>query len=478
MAEISFTQYQMVFASLVFLCVFLPLNLVLYYLFKNGIYRNVLLIIFSLFFYAWGEPVWIVLLLLTTLVDYSNARLIEKWRSTRWAKLPVAASVVFNFGILIAFKYSGFITDNINAILGTQLQVPGFSLPIGISFYTFQSISYVIDVYRGEVPAQKAYYKYLLFVSLFHQLVAGPIVRYVDIANEIDNRKVDWKDISSGFSRFCLGLFKKVFFANNAGEIATRYLDGDLSALTTGSAWFGLVLFSLQIYFDFSGYSDMAIGMGRMIGFHYLENFRFPYIARSATEFWRRWHISLGSFFRDYVYIPLGGNRKRAFINLFIVWFLTGMWHGASWNFILWGLYFGFLIAIERLFLAKILEKAGRAVGHAYLLFAAVLGWSLFYFTDFFRLQKFVSLLFGKSGVGHWDLDLKLTFFSNLWWLVFAVAFCLPIKPWVEQLMAKQHFRVQRLADSVLILLNLSMLLISISLLVGQSYNPFLYFRF
>lgn len=468
----------MVFASLIFLYIFLPLNLVLYYVSGNQVYRNVLLLVFSLIFYAWGEPVWIALLILTSLVDYLNARLTEQARGTKWAKAPLIFSIVFNFGILVAFKYSGFIYENINAVFGTKYAVPSFSLPIGISFYTFQSISYVVDVYRGQVKAQKAFYKYLLFVSLFHQLVAGPIVRYVEIAREIDMRKAGISDISAGFSRFCMGLFKKVFFANTAGEIAGRYMDGSLDELPVLGGWFGLVMFSLQIYFDFSGYSDMAIGLGRMIGFHYLENFRFPYIAKSASEFWRRWHISLGSFFRDYVYIPLGGNKKRMYLNLLVVWFLTGLWHGASWNFILWGLYFGVLIALEKLFLQKVLNFLGAIAGHIYLLTAAVLGWVLFYFTDFSRLLRFVDVLFGVRGNEFLNVEVKLTFFANLWWFILAVLFCLPIKPYLESRLEKSGNALKLLRLNTEVLVNSMMLIISISLLVGKSYNPFLYFRF
>ncbi|MBS3913004.1 MAG: MBOAT family protein [Bacteroidetes bacterium] len=467
----------MVFASLVFLCLFLPLNLLLYYVFKNNIYRNILLIVFSLFFYAWGEPVWVSLLIFTTFIDYFNAIVVDKFRGRIWAKVAVISSLIFNLGILMAFKYSGFIYENINAVFGTTFQIPQFSLPIGISFYTFQSVSYVLDVYRGEVPAQKQYYKFLLFVSLFHQLVAGPIVRYVDIAAEIDNRKIKWDEVSQGITRFCTGLFKKVFFANTAGELATKYLDGDFSHLTTAGAWTGLFLFSLQIYFDFSGYSDMAIGMGKMIGFHYHENFRFPYVSRSATEFWRRWHISLGSFFRDYVYIPMGGNQKRMYFNLLVVWFLTGLWHGASWNFILWGLYFGFFIAIEKLFLQKILGKIGF-LSNLYLILVAMIGWALFYYTDLHRLYDFSRILIGQTQLQFYDLELQITLGSNFIWILFAILFCMPLKNVMQSFLEHRSTSIKNLAISAEVLLNVLMLVVSVSLLVGKSYNPFLYFRF
>ena len=300
----------MVFASLVFLAIFLPINLIGYYLLRTTPLRNAWMIVSSLVFYAWGEPLWVGLLIFTTIFDYFNGRIVERFRDRVWAKVGVAVCLVVNLAMLATFKYSGFIVENINTLSGLSLSVPAFSLPIGISFYTFQSISYVIDVYRGQHKAQTSYPKFLLFVSMYHQLVAGPIVRYSHIAAEIDNRVNTFADFSSGVSRFCLGLLKKVVFANIAGEFVRRFLDGDLSSISSGEAFFGLFSFSLQIYFDFSGYSDMAIGLGRMFGFHYHENFNHPYIARSATDFWRRWHMSLGSFFRDYVYIPLGHHKK------------------------------------------------------------------------------------------------------------------------------------------------------------------------
>src|SRR5687767_4255527 len=384
----------MVFASLFFLFVFLPLNLILYYSSKNQGYRNAILTIFSLWFYAWGEPVWIILLLFSAAVDWFNALIIEKYRGTHWSKIGLISSAIVNLGLLAIFKYSAFLYENLNYVFGLSLDVPQFALPIGISFYSFHALSYTIDVYRGTVQAQKSYWKFLMCVSMYHQLVAGPIVRYAHIAHEIDNRKFNIRDISEGISRFCIGLFKKVCIANVAGELVAKYLDNDLNGLSVLGGWFGIIMFTIQIYFDFSGYSDMALGLGRMFGFHYHENFNYPYIARSATDFWRRWHISLGSFFRDYLYIPLGGNRTNFFRNLFIVWFLTGLWHGPSWNFIFWGLYFGILIALERLFLEKALNAIPQFFSHIYLLFAAVMGWALFYFTDLNQLGKFLSIIF------------------------------------------------------------------------------------
>jgi alginate O-acetyltransferase complex protein AlgI len=469
----------MVFASLVFLFIFLPLNLVLYYSWSNKVYRNWLLVIFSFGFYAWGEPVWIILMIISGSVDYVNGLIIERFRGTQWAKVGLISCVTINLGLLGTFKYSAFIYENINAIFGLDLTVPSFSLPIGISFYTFQTISYVIDVYRGEVKAQKSFMKFLMFVSLYHQLVAGPIVRYAHIAHEIDHRKVDMEGFSLGVSRFCQGLFKKVFFANIAGDIAQPYLDGNLDLLSVGGSWFGLILFSLQIYFDFSAYSDMAIGLGRMFGFHYHENFNHPYIARSATDFWRRWHISLGSFFRDYLYIPLGGNKTNLYRNLFIVWFLTGLWHGASWNFIIWGLYFGVLIGIERAFLNKWLQKLPVFVSHSYLLLVAVVGWAIFYFTDLSRMFSFLAVMTGASGHAFWDITLSIQLKANLFWLILAIAFCMPVtaffKAKLEKYLPQQQQQYIPFAHA---LINVAFLLTSVAFLVGKSYNPFLYFRF
>ncbi len=478
----------MVFASLTFLCVFLPLSLV-----ANGVARglgakNALLIIFSLLFYAWGEPIWLSLLLISSTSDWLLGLGIERARRSssgplageRGARLALLTSLLINLSLLGTFKYADLIVGTVNDISGAAFKAPGFSLPIGISFYTFQTISYTVDVYRGQLAAQRSFARFLLFVSLFHQLVAGPIVRYADIAHEIEHRQPSADDVARGVSRLVMGLFKKVCVANVAGALVARTLDGDLEALGAGSAVFGLLMYTLQIYFDFSGYSDMAIGMGLMLGFHYLENFNVPYIARSATDFWRRWHMSLGSFFRDYVYIPLGGKKRWPYRNLFIVWGLTGLWHGASWNFMLWGLYDDALIALERLVLARVLQALPRALQHVYLLSAVVVGWALFYFTDFGRLGLFFRVASGGGSGPLVSAELVAMVATHAFWLVLAVICCTPL-PERVLLFCRDILRERLpalLGGASITAFHLLLLLSSISLLVGNSYNPFLYFRF
>lgn len=487
----------MVFSSLVFLYLFLPVCLIIYYLIGSRIGRikendaptvrgrathaqNLILIASSFFFYGWGEPIWVGLLVVSSSVGWLVGLWIERCQTLVWKKIAVACAVIANLCLLGIFKYSDFIVENINYAFITGLDTPGFSLPIGISFYTFQILSYVVDVYRGEVRAQRKFLDFLLYVSLFHQLVAGPIVRYVHIANEINNRVHTWNDFSRGLHRVCVGLFKKVFIANVAGEWAQRTLGGDLSTLSVADAWLGLAMFTIQIYFDFSAYSDMAIGLGMMFGFHYRENFNYPYIAKSVTDFWRRWHISLGTFFRDYVYIPLGGNKSWAFRNLFIVWALTGFWHGASWNFMLWGLYFGVLIALERLFIERMLNALPVAISHFYLMMIVTLGWALFYFTDLSRLIDFFEILFGVNAASIVGATTKDDLTSHALWLVLAVLWCMPVGTWLQDKYRCLRFERWRPATQSfsLLVVDLSLLLASTALLVGQSYNPFLYFRF
>lgn len=472
----------MVFSNLFFIYLFLPLNLILYYAVPNKTWKNVVLLLFSLFFYSWGEPVWVFLLMLTAFLDYTWAKCIEYFNLTgqqRRKKIALIASLVFDLGMLGVFKYSGFVVENINLLTGFSLPVPQIALPIGISFYTFQTISYVLDVYRGQVAAQKRYYKYLMYLSSYHQLVAGPIVRYSDVAAEIENRTVSAQDFSEGITRFCLGLTKKVVVANVAGSLAGNYLDADLASLSVAGAWFGVLLYTLQIYYDFSAYSDMAIGLGRMFGFHYHQNFNYPYIAKSVTEFWRRWHISLSSFFRDYVYIPLGGKYRHQIFNICVVWFLTGLWHGASWNFILWGVFYGALLIVEKLGLLKVLEKIPSVFSHLYLLFLTLIGWTIFYTTDLGKLGGYFGVMFGLSGNALSDPQLSITFMNNLFWLIAAVLFCMPITQLVKRWAQAQRSEGVRAGISIVnAIMNVMLLFVCTAMLVGDSYNPFLYFRF
>lgn len=467
-----------VFANLVFLYIFLPLNLLLYFGTKNKTFRNNVLIAFSLIFYSWGEPVWIILLIFSATIDFFHGLAIERFRGTIGAKLAVVSSLTLNLGLLGIFKYSGFIVENLNAFIGFNLPIPQFTLPIGISFYTFQTISYVIDVYRGDVKPQHSYGKFLMFVSLYHQLVAGPIVRYSVIADEINDRSISIADINQGITRFCIGLSKKVLVANVAGDFVVTYMDGDLTKLSVGGAWFGALMFMIQIYFDFSGYSDMAIGLGRIFGFHYDENFNYPYIAKSVTDFWRRWHISLSSFFRDYVYIPMGGNRRHQLLNIAVVWFLTGLWHGASWNFILWGVYYGFIIMLEKLFLLKVLDKLPSMVRHIYLLFIVVMGWVLFYHVDTANLMYYLKAMFGATGNALWDINLQINILNNVWWLIIAIVFSTPVVPKIKKLVKSMPESKQLTVTYLISVMNIVILIACTAMLVGQSFNPFLYFRF
>ncbi len=338
----------------------------------------------------------------------------------------------------------------------------------------------MVDVYRGEVKAQRSYLRFLLFVSLYHQLVAGPIVRYRHVAAEIDGRTENVRDIEAGIGRFLTGLMKKVLVANAAGKLASGYLSPEAPGLSVLGAWFGIGLFTLQIYYDFSGYSDMAIGLGKMFGFHYQENFIYPYAAASVGDFWRRWHISLGSFFRDYLYIPLGGNRKFWLRNLLITWFATGLWHGASWNFVLWGLYYGVLLAGERLLWGRLLQKLPGALRRLYLMLAVMVGWTLFYFTDLGQAAAYLRCLFGMAGLPLWDIATVITMVNNIFWLTLSVLFCAPLLPALRE---RLHFDTENrgggwVLTSALTGLQLAALLICTALLVGNSYNPFLYFRF
>lgn len=478
----------MVFSSLFFIYLFLPLNLVVYYFAKTTKAQNIVMLIFSLVFYAWGEPVYVLLLIFMAFCDWLISLFIERHKTRKFtAKLGLVMMAAVNLGLLGVFKYGAFILTNVQYFTGKQTTVPEIILPIGISFYTFQLISYVVDVYRDDVPAQKNFFTLLLYVSLFHQCIAGPIVRYKDICSELSERRVTGQDIADGIWRFCFGLAKKAILANACGNIADTLLaSGENNTLSQNSVlalWVGMLAYALQIYLDFSAYSDMAIGMGRMIGIHYRENFDYPYISCSVTEFWRRWHISLGSFFRDYVYIPLGGNRKgrlRTYINLFIVWFLTGLWHGASWNFVLWGLYFFVFIVIEKQFLSRLLSK-DRVVSHLYLILVVYFGWVLFKFNNLNSVLTVLRGMFGLNGNIFTDFETNTVILSNMVILLFCILVSTPVVKKIGGVI--RYTYTGKKAVLVVysigrILIPLVLLLLSTAALVGDSYNPFLYFQF
>ena len=459
----------MVFSSLFFLYIFLPVSLLLYFVMPTLKWKNIILMILSLLFYAWGEPVWVLLLIFSALMDYVNGLIIGRYRGQWQAKAALVASLVGNLGILCAFKYMRFFLDNLGLLIGTHIPGMEFALPIGISFYTFQTLSYTLDVYKDEVPVQKSFSDFLLFVSLFPQLIAGPILRYAEIDAQLRDRRTTWDGFARGITRFCCGLGKKILIANYAGAVAERLLGGELSRLSGAEGWLGLLMFTFQIYFDFSGYSDMAIGLGHMFGFTYSENFRYPYAARSITDFWRRWHISLSSFFRDYVYIPLGGNRKHQVLNLFVVWGLTGLWHGASWNFILWGLYFFALLLVEKFVLKGVLEKIPAVFSWLYAFFFACLGWVLFYFTDLAQVGQMFKLLFG--GASFWTVTTTSLVVGNLPLLALCAVASAPL--W-----SKLGRRAAEKLPALVLPYNLALLALCTLSLIGESYNPFLYFRF
>lgn len=470
--------------------VFLPICLGVYYAFPAISWRNGVLIVFSLLFYAWGEPVWTMLLIFSAAADYVHGRIIQAHQGAWQARAALVSSITVNIGLLALFKYSGLVVQSISAAFDLQWHIPQFELPLGISFYTFQTISYTIDVYRGRVEAQRSFWSFLLFVSLFHQLVAGPIVRYRDMNDQIEKRSFNIRWFSSGITRFALGLGKKVLIANACGAAASPFLDADLALQSTPGVWWGILLFAFQIYFDFGGYSDMAIGLGRMFGFHYRENFRYPYISRSAGEFWRRWHISLGSFFRDYLYIPLGGNRRHYLRNMLVVWALTGLWHGAEWNFLLWGLYYAVLIAAERgLALLRDKREAGilcrisrsrifTPFRFLYACLITLVGWGVFYFTDISRLGQFFSLMFSSRFPASAMVELRYSVAQHWPLVVLAALASTPLPKHLWRRLARPRSRGSAAVRLLFQGSDIVLLAICTLALLASSYNPFLYFRF
>lgn len=476
----------MVFSDLFFLLFFLIICMVLVYTRKTLRGQNTVLLLFSLVFYAWGGPVLLLLLCAMTFICWLAGRVLSGIGIPFYRKAVLILTVAVCLLILGFFKYSGFFAQSLQALLRFSAVLPDIVLPIGISFYTFQLLSYVADVYRGEVEAQRSYWRLLLYAALFHQCVAGPIVRYSDICAELDHRTVCLSDISAGITRFSVGLAKKALLANYCGSLADAALSAEsLAGASSGTVFLGTVFYMLQIYLDFSAYSDMAIGMGLMCGLHYCENFRYPYCAGSVTDFWRRWHISLSSFFRDYVYIPLGGNRKgkrRQLLNLLAVWLLTGLWHGASWNYVLWGLYYFLLLAGEKLLWGSgsktqpLWQAALRRIG---VLAAVWFGWILFYFEDLSLFAAAVADLFCKNGF--WDLSARLTFLNNLFFLAVAILACTPAVSCLlrkVQTAAGDTLAWRGLVGAASVAAPVVLLFLSFLALVGNTYNPFLYFQF
>jgi len=458
----------MVFSSLVFLFCFLPIFLICYFVFKQRKIRNFVLLMFSLLFYGYGEPIYLFLMILSIIVNYYLAKFIDK----KEGKLGIILALIFNLGFLFFFKYMNFFIDNINNIFNLNMNFLEISLPIGISFYTFQILTYVIDVYKKEVPVQTSILNLGCYISAFPQLIAGPIVRYSTVNEELDNRKENLKDFASGIRRFVVGLAKKAIIANEMAYVADTLFAYSIPQIGFVGVLIGSIAYTLQIYFDFSGYSDMAIGLGRMLGFHYLENFNYPYIATSVTDFWRRWHISLSSFFRDYVYIPLGGNRcsiKRNIFNIMVVWTLTGLWHGASWNFILWGFYYGILLILEKFVLKKYIEKLPNCLKHIYTLCFVVIGWIIFYFTDMNSLGNALKGLLGIYGLGDLVLLNHLQIFKvrTIILFILGIICSMPIY--------KKVFKNDTIMEDIILLI---LFFISILFVVSSSYNPFIYFRF
>lgn len=469
----------MVFSILTFLYVFLPLCLVCYFIFKDIKSRNIILLIFSLAFYAYGEPKYILLLAATVFVDFCGGLLIERYRGKAGGKVALVLSVVLTLSSLALFKYSDFFAQSVNSAFSFNIPTLGLSLPIGISFYTFQALTYVADVYRGNVPVQKSYYKLLLYVSMFPQLIAGPIVRYSDVNRQLEQRTVTLNSAAAGVVRFSAGLLKKAVIANYSGELCQKLIGGDLSSLSSLGAFVGIVAFSIQIYFDFSGYSDMAIGLGKIFGFDFPENFRYPYCADSIVDFWKRWHITLSSFFKDYVYIPLGGNRRHWAFNMLAVWALTGLWHGASVNFLLWGLYYFFFLMLEKIYIGRRLQNCNAFIRHTYSLLIIILGWAFFYFEDMSRLKAFFeALLFMNNGFV--SLTEKTIIINYIVVIVVGVIASMPVSSYIKTFFcnASGTRGGKILSNTVSFAFTVFSLFISTAALVGSSYNPFLYFRF
>ena len=468
----------MVFSSLSFVYIFFPLVFIAYFIIRNRTWRNLVLLLSSLFFYSWGEPKFVLQMVAASLVAYLGGRLMDSFRGQgreKSEKTAYIVTVILLVANLFVFKYLNFVGDNVCALLGISRKFADIVLPIGISFYTFQILSYVIDLHRNKITVQKNPFDLMLYVCLFPQLIAGPIVRYQTVEDEIRNRRENLDDVYEGVKRFILGLSKKVLLANNIALLAEAVYGGDAAIYGAGMYWLAALAYTMQIYFDFSGYSDMAIGLGRIFGFHFLENFDYPYVSRSITEFWRRWHISLSSWFRDYIYIPLGGNRvspARQAFNIMVVWMLTGFWHGAEWNFVLWGLYYGLLLLLEKYVLKNLLDKLPGFLRWIYTMFFVVIGWVIFYFTDFAQLAQAFRTLFSFSGASWQEIvAADFSILNSLVYLPLCILFSFPV---IRKLPKKDGLVWHVLSCGIYF----ALALICIIYIISSQYNPFIYFRF
>ena len=468
----------MVFSSIIFMFTFLPISLLIYYIVPKS-FKNLVLLIISLIFYAWGEPIYVLLMMGTIVIDYTMALFIDKNKNNKLKrKVLFIFTVSVNILILSFFKYYGFIVDNINIIFNLDIEIVKLALPIGISFYTFQTLSYIVDVYLEKVKVQKNLVSFALYVTMFPQLVAGPIVKYSDIEEQLVNRNIDDIKFGKGVDRFIRGLAKKVLLANNIGIVWNLVQEMPIKEVSVVTSWIGIIAYTFQIYFDFSGYSDMAIGIGKMFGFEFMENFNYPYISTSVTEFWRRWHISLGGWFREYVYIPLGGNRvsiKRNIVNLFIVWMLTGLWHGASWNFVAWGTYYGAILLLEKTILKEVLEKCPKVIKHTYTMLLVMVGWTLFGCENLQVAVQYLKVMFGLTQNVLIDSTAIYYLYTNIILLIVLTLCSTPI----ISITLKNIMKISNWYGVVFkIGISMTTVLLAVAYLVNETYNPFLYFRF
>ena len=473
----------MIFSSLLFLFRFLPAVLIVYYIVPPAL-RNLVLLLFSLLFYACGEPVYIILMIVSILVSYTGGIIVDSQKkrgNQAAAKIALIISSVISLSLLGFFKYADFAIGTVNSLTGMDFELLHLALPIGIYFYTFQTMSYTIDVYRGEAQVQKNLISFGAYVTMFPQLIAGPIVTYKTIDQQLRSRKETSEQFALGIHRFMIGLGKKVLLANNAGALWNVIQGMTYDQLPVLTAWMGLAAYTFQLYFDFSAYSDMAIGLGHMFGFRFLENFNYPYISKSITEFWRRWHISLGTWFRDYVYIPLGGNRAgtlRHIRNIFVVWLLTGFWHGADWNFVVWGIYYGVLLFIEKFFLGKYLKKLPSVFQHIYCMFFVMIGWNLFVFDDMGRGLDFMRALFGGYGQGMLNQETVYLLYNNMILLVILIVGSTQLPKKIGERLCRALAGCDAAVIVVKNVFYAAIFLLSVAWLVDASFNPFLYFRF